>query len=158
MYFNGRNSTKVVLHVWSTLYTIIERNDTLHVLWLLTDCLWAHPLCVFLIHCTQCTIRATDGFKVKWSIVVVFLLISNNPYYSAFFCLIALLLSSIIWYFAKATQNIHYVSITYSVAIQEICRWGFYKLLNRAEEGLNVVSKNPKSPFNRPVFAFGECP
>lgn len=91
---------------------------------------------------------------------VFFLYIAPNAQYvllmvsSAFFCLIALLLSSIIWYFAKATQNIHYVSITYSVAIQEICRWGFYKLLNRAEEGLNVVSKNPKSPFNRPVFAF----
>ncbi|KAG2195817.1 hypothetical protein INT47_010027 [Mucor saturninus] len=48
----------------------------------------------------------------------------------------------------------HFVSITYSVAIQELCRWGFYLLLNRAEAGLNIVSANPKSPFNRPVFAF----
>lgn len=50
----------------------------------------------------------------------------------------------------------HFVSITYSVAIQELCRWGFYLLLNRAEAGLNIVSANPKSPFNRPVFAFGK--
>ncbi|KAL9556354.1 hypothetical protein MBANPS3_001905 [Mucor bainieri] len=48
----------------------------------------------------------------------------------------------------------HFVSITYSVAIQELCRWGFYLLLNKAEAGLNTVSANPKSPFNRSVFAF----
>lgn len=81
---------------------------------------------------------------------------TTQLFYSAFFCLIALLLSSVIWYFAKSTQNIHYVSISYSVAIQEICRWGFYLLLNRAESGLNTVSANPKSPFNRSVFAFGK--
>ncbi|GAA5806653.1 hypothetical protein HPULCUR_012199 [Helicostylum pulchrum] len=48
----------------------------------------------------------------------------------------------------------HFVSITYSVAIQEACRWCFYLLLHRAESGLNTVSANPKSPFNRSIFSF----
>ncbi|KAG2190834.1 hypothetical protein INT46_004076 [Mucor plumbeus] len=91
---------------------------------------------------------------------IFFLYIAPNAQYvllmvsSAFFCLIALLLSSVIWYFAKSAQSMHFVSITYSVAIQEICRWGFYLLLSKAEAGLNTVSANPKSPFNRSVFAF----
>ncbi|KAL0144903.1 gamma-secretase subunit Aph-1 [Mucor lusitanicus] len=91
---------------------------------------------------------------------IFFLYIAPNAQYvllmvsSAFFCLIALLLSSVIWYFATSAQTMHFVSITYSVAIQELCRWGFYLLLNRAEAGLNTVSANPKSSFNQSVFAF----
>ncbi|KAI7901314.1 gamma-secretase subunit Aph-1 [Cokeromyces recurvatus] len=91
---------------------------------------------------------------------IFFLYIAPNAQYvlltvaSAFFCLIALLLSSIIWYLAKGAQTIHFVSITYSIAIQELCRWGFYLLLRRAESGLNTISSNPKSPFNRTTFAF----
>ncbi|KAI8356577.1 gamma-secretase subunit Aph-1 [Choanephora cucurbitarum] len=91
---------------------------------------------------------------------IFFLYIAPNAQYvllmvsSAFFCLIALLISSVIWYLAKSTQTIHYVSIAYSVAIQELFRWGFYLLLTRAEYGLNTVSANPKSPFNRHVFSF----
>ncbi|KAI8982309.1 gamma-secretase subunit Aph-1 [Mycotypha africana] len=91
---------------------------------------------------------------------IFFLYIAPNAQYvllmvaSAFFCLLALLLSSVIWYFAKATQSNHYISIAYSVAIKEVCRWGFYLLLSRAESGLNNISTNPKSPFNKTSFAF----
>ncbi|KAI8986474.1 gamma-secretase subunit Aph-1 [Pilobolus umbonatus] len=73
---------------------------------------------------------------------------------SAFFCLIALLLSSVIWYFAEGIQNKHYITIAYSIFIQEVCRLCFYLLLNKAERGLNAVARNPKSPFNRSAFAF----
>jgi len=73
---------------------------------------------------------------------------------SAFFWLIAVLLSSVIWFAAKPIQNLHPVTILYSVIIQELFRWGLFKLLNRAEKGLMIVSKNPKSLFNRSAFAF----
>ncbi|KAI8379418.1 gamma-secretase subunit Aph-1 [Radiomyces spectabilis] len=91
---------------------------------------------------------------------IFFLYIARNARHvllmvaSAFFCLIALLLSSVIWYFAKATQFNHAVSIVYSITIQELLRWCFFRLLIRAEAGLNIVSVNPKSPFNRSMFAF----
>jgi anterior pharynx defective protein 1 len=62
----------------------------------------------------------------------------------------------VIWYAAKGAQDIYAASIAYSVLIQEICRWGFYTLINKAESGLNIVSANPSSPFNRPIFAFGK--
>ncbi|CAO3690377.1 unnamed protein product [Umbelopsis vinacea] len=73
---------------------------------------------------------------------------------SAFFWLIAILLSSVIWFAAKPIQNLHAATILYSVIIQEVFRWGLFKLLNRAEKGLMIVSKNPKSLFNRSAFAF----
>lgn len=73
---------------------------------------------------------------------------------SAFFWLIAMLLSSVIWFAAKPIQNINTVTILYSIIIQELFRWGLFKLINRAERGLMSVSKNPKSSFNRSVFAF----
>ncbi|KAI9032507.1 gamma-secretase subunit Aph-1 [Phycomyces nitens] len=91
---------------------------------------------------------------------IFFLYIARNAQYvllmvtSAFFCLIALLISSVIWYLAKKTQSTHAVTIAYSIAIQEIFRWIFFRILSRAETGLNLVSKNPTSPFNRPVFGF----
>ncbi|KAI8081888.1 gamma-secretase subunit Aph-1 [Gilbertella persicaria] len=91
---------------------------------------------------------------------IFFLYIAPNAQYvllmvsSAFFCLISLLLSSVIWYLAKSTQQLHFVSIGYSVAIQELFRWSFYLLLSRAEHGLNTVSAHPKSPFNRHAFSF----
>ncbi|KAG1139070.1 hypothetical protein G6F37_008933 [Rhizopus arrhizus] len=91
-------------------------------------------------------------------ILSIFLLsIAPNAQYvlltvsSAFFCLIALLISSVIWYFSK-TNN--YISIVYSIAIQEICRWGFYLMTHKAEKGLNSISANPNSPLNKHVFSF----
>ncbi|KAI9488193.1 gamma-secretase subunit Aph-1 [Zychaea mexicana] len=91
---------------------------------------------------------------------IFFLYIGQNAQYvllmvsSAFFCLIALLISSVIWYFAKAAQLIHSASIAYSIAVQEIFRWLFFLLLRRSEAGLNVVSANPHSPLNQSIFSF----
>ncbi|KAI8332104.1 gamma-secretase subunit Aph-1 [Chlamydoabsidia padenii] len=73
---------------------------------------------------------------------------------SAFFCLIALLLSSVIWYAAKTVQTIHTVNILYSVGIQEIFRWCYFLLIQRAERGLNLVAKYPSSPYNKIEFGF----
>ncbi|KAI8139034.1 gamma-secretase subunit Aph-1 [Fennellomyces sp. T-0311] len=91
---------------------------------------------------------------------IFFLYIGQNAQYvllmvsSAFFCLIALLISSVIWYFAKAAQSLHPVSIAYSITVQEIFRWFFFLLLRRSEAGLNVVSANPHSPLNQSIFSF----
>ncbi|KAJ8653707.1 hypothetical protein O0I10_010629 [Lichtheimia ornata] len=91
---------------------------------------------------------------------IFFLYIGRNAQHvllmvaSAFFCLIALLISSVIWYFAKATQSLHAVSIAYSVLIQELFRWFFFLLMRRSEAGLNIASKNKNSPYNRSIFAF----
>ncbi|CAO3678467.1 unnamed protein product [Umbelopsis ramanniana] len=73
---------------------------------------------------------------------------------SAFFWLIAVLLSSVIWFAAQSARDLNPVTILYSVILQEVFRWALFKLLNRAEKGLMIVSKNPKSLYNRSVFAF----
>jgi hypothetical protein len=74
---------------------------------------------------------------------------------SAFFCLIALLLSSVIWYAARSVQTMSTISILYSVGIQEIFRWCYFLLIQRAEAGLNLVAKYPSSPYNKIEFGFG---
>ncbi|OZJ01834.1 hypothetical protein BZG36_04788 [Bifiguratus adelaidae] len=73
---------------------------------------------------------------------------------SAFFWLIAILLSSVIWYLAKSVQSQNYVTIIFTVLLQEVFRYLFYRLIRRAEVGLNLVSKHPKSVYNRSAFAF----
>ncbi|SAL99164.1 hypothetical protein [Absidia glauca] len=73
---------------------------------------------------------------------------------SAFFCLIALLLSSVIWYAARSVQTMSTISILYSVGIQEIFRWCYFLLIQRAEAGLNLVAKYPSSPYNKIEFGF----
>ncbi|KAL1936672.1 hypothetical protein VTP01DRAFT_806 [Rhizomucor pusillus] len=88
---------------------------------------------------------------------IFFLYIGRNAQHvllmvsSAFFCLIAILLSSVIWYFTRTRSAI---SIIYGVLIQELFRWFFFLLTRRAEKGLSTISTNPRSPFNRSLFAF----
>lgn len=65
--------------------------------------------------------------------------------------MIAILLSSVIWYFTRTRSAI---SIVYGVLIQELFRWFFFLLTRRAEKGLSTLSANPRSPFNRSLFAF----
>ncbi|KAI8637911.1 gamma-secretase subunit Aph-1 [Parasitella parasitica] len=75
--------------------------------------------------------------------------------YTFFGCLLLAYGPILSIFFLYIAPNAQYVLLMVSsVAIQEICRWGFYLLLNKAEAGLNTVSANPKSPFNRSVFAF----
>ncbi|CAO3637075.1 unnamed protein product [Cunninghamella echinulata] len=101
------------------------------------------------------------SFYSLWSnFSIFFLFIARNAQHvlltvaSAFFCLIALLISSVIWYLAKDVQAIQTISIIYSVAIQELFRWFYFLLIQRTEPVLNLVTKYPKSPFNQFIFAF----
>ncbi|KAG0361186.1 gamma-secretase subunit Aph-1 [Gamsiella multidivaricata] len=73
---------------------------------------------------------------------------------SAFFWLLSLLLASAIWFIAKDSQHTYTSTIIYTVLLQELFRWFLYMLINRAEQGLNMVAKHPKSKFNRPGYAF----
>ncbi|KAI8363132.1 gamma-secretase subunit Aph-1 [Mortierella sp. GBAus27b] len=73
---------------------------------------------------------------------------------SAFFWLISLLLASAIWFMAKNSQQTYTSTIIYTVLLQELFRWLLYILINRAEKGLNMVAKHPKSKFNRSGYAF----
>ncbi|GJJ71145.1 gamma-secretase subunit APH-1 [Entomortierella parvispora] len=73
---------------------------------------------------------------------------------SAFFWLISLLLASAIWFLATNSRNTFTSTIIYTVLLQELFRWCLYLLINRAESGLNMVAKHPKSKFNRSGYAF----
>jgi len=48
---------------------------------------------------------------------------------SAFFWLLSILLSSAIWYVVKPVQTLNPVTIAYSVLLQELFRWLYYKLV-----------------------------
>jgi len=89
---------------------------------------------------------------------------------SAFFWLISILISSIYWYIADLSSRqkqslsekeiikkeiIFIIIITVlSVITQELFRWLFWKLLNKAEAGLNAMSEKPKSVLNKYHFSF----
>ncbi|CAG8459390.1 7609_t:CDS:2 [Funneliformis caledonium] len=73
---------------------------------------------------------------------------------SAFFWLISILAASSIWFIAKSARTIDVITVLYSVLLQELFRWFFYKLISRAESGLILASTNPTSPYNRSSFAF----
>ncbi|KAG0214123.1 gamma secretase complex protein [Mortierella sp. GBA30] len=73
---------------------------------------------------------------------------------SAFFWLLSLLLASAIWFIAKDSQQTYTTTIIYSVLLQELFRWFLFLLISRAEKGLNMVAKHPKSIFNRSGYAF----
>ncbi|KAG0095069.1 gamma secretase complex protein [Podila epicladia] len=73
---------------------------------------------------------------------------------SAFFWLISLLLASAIWFMASNSRLTFTSTIIYAVLLQELFRWFLYLLINRAESGLNLVAKHPKSKYNRSGYAF----
>ncbi|KAF9210239.1 gamma secretase complex protein [Podila verticillata] len=73
---------------------------------------------------------------------------------SAFFWLISLLLASAIWFMASDSRLTFTSTIIYTVLLQELFRWFLYLLINRAESGLNMVAKHPKSKYNRSGYAF----
>ncbi|KAF8938123.1 gamma-secretase subunit Aph-1 [Dissophora ornata] len=94
------------------------------------------------------------------SLAIFFGFVAPNPQLvilmvsSAFFWLLSLLLASAIWFIATNSRNTYTSTIIYTVLLQELFRWLLYLLINRAEEGLNMVAKHPKSQFNRSGYAF----
>ena len=102
------------------------------------------------------------GFTAYGPILTLFFAtVATNAQYvilamtSAFFWLISLLIVSIFWFTIPGLRDLPPVVITYAIIIQELFRLGFYWLFAKAEKGLNAVSDNSNSQFNRPIFAYG---
>ncbi|MBN3310851.1 APH1B secretase, partial [Amia calva] len=82
---------------------------------------------------------------------------------SAFFWLLSLLLSSLVWFIAmKATNNQDYqlqrglliFGVIFSVVLQEVFRFAYYKLLRKATEGLATLSEEEHSPISVQQLAY----
>lgn len=61
---------------------------------------------------------------------------------SAFFWLLALLLSSLLWFIVYPLQDQLAFGLVFSVIFQEIFRFCYYKLLRKAETGLKKVTES----------------
>ncbi|KFW09132.1 Gamma-secretase subunit APH-1A, partial [Eurypyga helias] len=84
----------------------------------------------------------------------------------AFFWLVSLLLSSLIWFIAvkvsdprdEALQKgLLIFGVMFSVLLQEVFRFLYYKLLRKAIEGLVALSEDGCSPISIQQMAYGEC-
>ncbi|GAB1602750.1 gamma-secretase subunit Aph-1-like [Argonauta hians] len=87
---------------------------------------------------------------------------------SAFFWLLSLLFSSILWFVAKEIMNDSsrlreslIIGLVFSVIFQELFRYLFYKMLRKADEGLQRVSQQghndkvrPRDFTNKNVMAY----
>ncbi|XP_045176426.1 gamma-secretase subunit Aph-1-like isoform X2 [Mercenaria mercenaria] len=80
---------------------------------------------------------------------------------SGFFWLLSLLLSSILWYAVVPLRDKLAFGLVFSVIFQELFRFFFYKLLRKADEGLQKVSQQgqdqhvtPKDISNKHIMAY----
>ncbi|KAJ8672583.1 hypothetical protein QAD02_003842 [Eretmocerus hayati] len=72
---------------------------------------------------------------------------------SAFFWLISLLFSSIVWYTITPLQKYLWFGMIYSVIFQEVFRYLLYRVLRKAEKGLEKVTTANVSE-SRDIFAY----
>lgn len=80
---------------------------------------------------------------------------------SGFFWLLALLLSSILWYAVVPLRKQLAFGLVFSVIFQELFRFLFYKLLRKADDGLQKVSQQgqdqhvmPRDISNKHIMAY----
>ncbi|WAR02295.1 APH1-like protein [Mya arenaria] len=80
---------------------------------------------------------------------------------SSFFWLLSLLLSSIWWFAVVPLRDKLAFGLVFSVVFQELFRFLFYKLLRKADEGLQKVSQQgqeqhvtPKDISNKHIMAY----
>ncbi|XP_038646674.1 gamma-secretase subunit Aph-1b isoform X3 [Scyliorhinus canicula] len=81
----------------------------------------------------------------------------------AFFWLLSLLLSSLVWFIALKASNekdtelqksLIIFGVMFSVLLQEVFRFAYYKLLRKANEGLAALSEDGKSPLSVQQMAY----
>ncbi|KPP73763.1 gamma-secretase subunit Aph-1b-like [Scleropages formosus] len=81
----------------------------------------------------------------------------------AFFWLLSLLLSSLVWFIAVKASNPENVSLqkgllifgaVFSVVLQEVFRFAYYRLLRKANEGLAAISEENLSPISVQQMAY----
>ncbi|XP_062869988.1 gamma-secretase subunit Aph-1b-like [Trichomycterus rosablanca] len=81
----------------------------------------------------------------------------------AFFWLLSLLLSSLIWFIAvkasntddgKVQKGLLIFGVIFSVLLQEVFRFAYYRLLRKANEGLAAISDDDASPVSVRQMAY----
>ncbi|KAJ8338876.1 hypothetical protein SKAU_G00356620 [Synaphobranchus kaupii] len=82
----------------------------------------------------------------------------------AFFWLLSLLLSSLVWFISvkasnseedlRLQRNLLIFGVTYSVMLQEVFRYAYYRLLRKATEGLAAISEDDQSPISVQQMAY----
>uniref|UniRef100_V9KJC1 Gamma-secretase subunit APH-1 n=2 Tax=Callorhinchus milii TaxID=7868 RepID=V9KJC1_CALMI len=81
----------------------------------------------------------------------------------AFFWLLSLLLSSLVWFIAVKASNendaqlqktLIIFGVMFSVLLQEVFRFAYYKLLRKAIEGLSALSEDGQSPLTVQQMAY----
>ncbi|XP_078526657.1 gamma-secretase subunit APH-1A [Lissotriton helveticus] len=81
----------------------------------------------------------------------------------SFFWLVSVLLSSLIWFVCVQISNRENANLQYgllifgaalSVVLQEIFRYGYYRLLKKADEGLATISEDGRSPISIQQMAY----
>ncbi|XP_010887863.1 gamma-secretase subunit Aph-1b [Esox lucius] len=81
----------------------------------------------------------------------------------AFFWLVSLLLSSLVWFIAMKATNAQDLNLQkgllifgcmFSVILQEVFRFGYYRLLRKANEGLAAISEEESSPISVREMAY----
>ncbi|XP_030625428.1 gamma-secretase subunit Aph-1b [Chanos chanos] len=81
----------------------------------------------------------------------------------AFFWLLSLLLSSLVWFIAVKASNADNASlqrgllifgVIFSVLLQEVFRFAYYRLLRKANEGLATISDEEASPISVQQMAY----
>ncbi|XP_032887482.1 gamma-secretase subunit Aph-1b-like isoform X1 [Amblyraja radiata] len=81
----------------------------------------------------------------------------------AFFWLLSLLLASLVWFIAVKASNekdaglqksLIIFGVMFSVVLQEVFRFAYYKLLRKANEGLAALSEDGKSPLSVQQMAY----
>ncbi|KAJ7988204.1 hypothetical protein DPEC_G00321180 [Dallia pectoralis] len=81
----------------------------------------------------------------------------------AFFWLVSLLLSSLVWFIAMKATNAQDLTLQkgllifgcmFSVILQEVFRFGYYRLLRKANEGLAAISEEESSPISVREMAY----
>lgn len=80
---------------------------------------------------------------------------------SAFFWLLALLISSILWYAVVPLRKELAFGLVFSVIFQELFRYLFYKILRKADDGLKKVSQTgqdmhvePRDMTNKHIMSY----
>ncbi|XP_060764292.1 gamma-secretase subunit Aph-1b-like isoform X2 [Neoarius graeffei] len=81
----------------------------------------------------------------------------------AFFWLLSLLLSSLVWFIAvkasnaddaKLQKGLLVFGVVFSVLLQEVFRFAYYRLLRKANEGLVAISDEETSPISVQQMAY----
>ncbi|XP_036385302.1 gamma-secretase subunit Aph-1b [Megalops cyprinoides] len=81
----------------------------------------------------------------------------------AFFWLLSLLLSSLVWFIAMKASSSEDLSlqrgllifgVMFSVILQEVFRFAYYRLLRKANEGLGSLSEDDHSPISIQQMAY----